>query len=103
MRLTVRAGGGDPIATVALSGELDLATAMLLEGQVDRLLTDQRNQIMVDLSDLTFCDSVGLNALVRMHGRCRAEGGWLQLRCPRGQVADVLAIVGLGHLAAEEG
>lgn len=95
MKLTIIAGDADGATTVALRGEFDLATAGELETAVERLVTAGTNRLMVDLHDVSFCDSAGLNALVRARNRCHAAGGWLRITRPVGEVADVLRISGL--------
>jgi anti-sigma B factor antagonist len=62
------------IALVALSGELDLATAPLLEGCLAPVEADGPVSIMVDLGDLIFIDSTGLGVLLRARGRAETNG-----------------------------
>jgi anti-anti-sigma factor len=50
---------------IAVSGELDSATA----GTLDDALVAVRPPIRVDLAELTFIDSAGLHALLRLHQR----------------------------------
>jgi anti-anti-sigma factor len=52
-------------------GELDLATAPLLESAFDAVFgDDDAEMIVVDLTELSFMDSTGINLLVRMHAAC---------------------------------
>jgi anti-anti-sigma factor len=52
-------------------GELDLATAPLLESAFDAAFRDDGVEIVVvDLTELTFMDSTGINLLVRVHAAC---------------------------------
>lgn len=52
-------------------GELDLATASLLESAFDSVLRDDdAEMIVVDLTELSFMDSTGVHLLLRMHGAC---------------------------------
>src|SRR5690606_41215489 len=89
--------------TVAVSGDLDLATAAELERKVERLVAGGTNRLVVDLHQVSFCDSAGLNALVRARNRCDAAGGWLRITRPVGAAAEVLRISGLWErLAAGE-
>jgi anti-anti-sigma factor len=88
-------GPGPGAATLVLCGELDLATTAVLDQQVDALVAGGRSRLTVDASGLTFCDSVGLNGLVRAKNRCDAAGGWLRVSGPHGQVAQVIGISGL--------
>jgi anti-sigma B factor antagonist len=53
-------------------GELDLATAPLLETAFDAVLgDDDAEMIVVDLTELSFMDSTGIHLLLRMHASCK--------------------------------
>ena len=52
-------------------GDLDLATAPLLESAFNAVLRDDdAEMIVVDLTELSFMDSTGIHLLIRMHGAC---------------------------------
>lgn len=52
---------------------------------------------------MTFCDSVGLAAFVRLWKRAAAVGGELVLLRPHPRVADVLSMTGLDrHIRVRE-
>jgi anti-sigma B factor antagonist len=52
-------------------GELDLATAPLLESAFDAALRgDDAEMIVVDLTELSFIDSSGIHLLIRMRAAC---------------------------------
>jgi anti-sigma B factor antagonist len=61
-------------AQIALSGELDIATAPKLEEEVRRLETEGRKLIVIDLRGLEFMDSSGLRALLAADTRARERG-----------------------------
>jgi anti-sigma B factor antagonist len=92
----------DETAVLLLAGELDMSTAPQVSDLVDEALSDGRSQILVDLSEVTFCDSTGMSAFVRGHYRCTEAGGWLRLTGAHGTVARVLAISGLSTLLGDE-
>jgi anti-sigma B factor antagonist len=81
--------------TVALGGELDLATAPELWAAIDHALARGRRRLVLDLADLVFVDSTGLGVFVRAGKELRASGGRLTLRSPGERVAKLLAITGL--------
>lgn len=85
---------GDP-AIVALTGELDIASAPKLEDHLRDLVDAGRFRLIVDLADLSFCDSTGIGTLVRANNDCLSRGGYLRLAAPSRHVARVLAVVGL--------
>jgi anti-anti-sigma factor len=68
------------VAVVALSGELDVAGAALLEHELDRVAADHdASGLVLDLRELEFMDSTGLRLMVLADDRARAEGRRLWL------------------------
>jgi anti-sigma B factor antagonist len=65
-----RAGG----AQIALTGELDIATAPKLEEEIRRLEAQARELIVIDLRGLEFMDSSGLRTLLAADTRARDRG-----------------------------
>jgi len=100
LRLDVTDDGG--IVTIALGGELDLATAPELWAAIDDALARDRLHLVLDLVDLAFVDSTGLGVFVRAGKELRAAGGRLTLRNPGERVAKLLAITRLEEVFAIE-
>ncbi|MEH1102211.1 STAS domain-containing protein [Micromonospora sp. CPCC 205561] len=94
-----RDGGG---ACLRLAGELDLSTAPELNSVIDRLVEGGERHLLVDLSQLTFCDSTGIAAFVRGDNRVAADGGWLRLTGASGRVDRVLQVTGLAQVLRYE-
>ncbi|MEH0936130.1 STAS domain-containing protein [Micromonospora psammae] len=90
-----RADGG---VCLLLAGELDLNTAGRLNDEIDRLAADGVRRLLLDLSDLTFCDSTGIAAFVRGDNRAAADGGWLRVTGATGRVDRVLQVTGLADV-----
>jgi anti-anti-sigma factor len=60
---------------IAIQGELDLATAPGLEAEFERVgALDGIERVIVDLRELAFLDSTGLEAIVKFDARSRAAG-----------------------------
>ena len=72
--LTTRIDARSDVTRVALSGELDMATAPILNDQLAALEQDGSKVILLDLGDLNFIDSAGLYALVYAYTRSRLNG-----------------------------
>jgi len=85
----------DGVATVAIRGQLDIDTAPTLEAAFDELLTRAANRIVVDLTRLDFCDSIGLSTLVVAYHHCVRTGGWLRLAGPTPFLKRLLVVVGI--------
>jgi anti-sigma B factor antagonist len=81
-----------------VSGELDMAQAIRFAGALDVLnKRTGQDDLILDLSEVTFLDSTGLRAIFQLSDR---REGHVVLRNPRGQVAQLLAIAGAdGSLA----
>jgi anti-sigma B factor antagonist len=54
--------------------------------------------LVVDMARTQFCDSAGLNVLVRAHKRARAEGGELLLVICAAAVLRIFALTGIDRL-----
>jgi anti-anti-sigma factor len=85
---------GTCTAVVTLSGELCALTAPNLQQELEQLLLNGVVGLAVDLAELTFCTSHGLDALAAVDARLREScGGTLELRNPTGIVERVVSIV----------
>jgi anti-sigma B factor antagonist len=82
-------------AIIALSGQIDIQTCRVLESAFDRLREMATTRVIVDLSGVTFCDSVGLSAFVLAHKYCTAAGGYLRLAAPTPFMIRLLQVVGV--------
>ena len=91
------------VTVIRLAGELDMASAPSLQTTVDELVSLGHCRIVLDLTELTFCDSAGLNAFIRGDRRCQPHGGWLRLQHAGGHVARVIRLSGIDHLLTYHG
>lgn len=94
IQLTVQPVGD---GVVRVSGELDVRASDRLELALGEVV-DRGGRVVLDLSGLTFCDSTGLAALVRLHKRAVAAGCTLALRSPMPRVRNLLTLTGLTRL-----
>jgi anti-anti-sigma factor len=67
------------VVRVALSGELDLASAPIVEEVLDAVISDGSAVVMVDLREVKFIDSSGLHALLRARTGADTSGKGLIL------------------------
>jgi anti-sigma B factor antagonist len=85
------------VAVLHLRGELDADTAANLHSALADLLERPVPRIVVDLSDLKFCDSVGLSAFITCKRVITARGGWLSFACANPFLTRLLETVGLSR------
>ena len=82
-------------AVLAVSGEVDVATAPRLREQLIELVNSGSNRIVVDLENVEFLDSTGLGVLVGALKRVRMSDGELALVCTAARILKVFEITGL--------
>jgi anti-sigma B factor antagonist len=93
--LSIRTERKGDLYLLAVSGELDLATCEQLNDQLELAEASDATHTLLDLSDVTFIDSTGVQTLVTAAQRARANGGGLLLYPVAGQVRKVLQVTGL--------
>jgi anti-anti-sigma factor len=71
--------GVDGTATVVISGEVDAATAPLLERALDEAGQAATDAIVVDVAEVTFMDAAGLRVLLGAQAAAAGRQARLQL------------------------
>lgn len=80
---------------LALYGELDIASARIMENALSRAAGAGAEVVVLDLAELEFIDSSGISVLVGAQLRASREGRRLVLRNLSVQAARVFAVSGL--------
>ncbi|CAN5754030.1 hypothetical protein BH10ACT1_BH10ACT1_13630 [soil metagenome] len=88
--------------TVYLSGDLDLVTSPAVHEQVSGQLAGVR-RLVVNLSEVTFCDSVGVRLFAMLHEELAAAGATLVLQDPTRMMRRLLDITGLAAVLPVHG
>ncbi|MBS2531179.1 STAS domain-containing protein [Catenulispora sp. NF23] len=83
-----------------LVGELDIATAVhpVLAGHLEPSGATGREYVVADVAGLEFCDCAGLAALLWIHRRAVARGGWLRLSAATPRMRKLLRVSMLSHV-----
>lgn len=82
----------------SLPVEIDLVDADQVREDLLSLLNRGPSLLIVDMAGTTFCDSAGVNALVRAYKRASASGAGMRLVVTSPAVQRVLAITGVDSL-----
>jgi anti-sigma B factor antagonist len=82
------------VTLVALIGELDCTNYKQLETYLARVCRRAADRIVLDLAEVTFMDSHGLNVLLRAREARNAQGGDLWLAAAHPTTAHTLRITG---------
>ncbi|WP_030768343.1 STAS domain-containing protein [Streptomyces sp. NRRL F-2664] len=91
---------GDGHVVVRIGGEMDVDRApMLKQALLDAVSgPDRPAGVILDLTDLTFCDSSGLNAILQARRVALEHGRQLRLHAPSPQVRRLLSLTGAESL-----
>ncbi|CAK7286427.1 Anti-sigma factor antagonist [Streptomyces misionensis JCM 4497] len=93
-QLTVAATITGGIHVLTPAGEIDHHTGDSLSQTLD-LSSTPRPRVVVDMRQVTFMDSSGINILIAVHRALTGAGGRLRLAAPRTAVMRTLALVGI--------
>jgi anti-sigma B factor antagonist len=91
----------DGKATVRVRGELDIATADQAYAYLRDVVDSQRGPVLMNLSELSFCDAAGLGVLARVAGYARRCGRVLKLTAARPALLRIMAITGMDEAFPE--
>lgn len=92
--MAISIGTAGPHGLVRPEGELDVGTAAQLREAVNAAL-DGHGTLVVDLSAVTFLDSVTLGVLIGAYNRTREAGGGLAVVCADEHVRRIFRITAL--------
>ncbi|MEU6991492.1 STAS domain-containing protein [Streptomyces sp. NPDC046465] len=104
MTLQVTVGEQDGWSVLCVSGEMDLLTSPVVRQRVHEAVADGRRRIVLDLSEVLFCDSSGVGVLIATRRLIRSFQGHLRLILPAKGAEDgshvnrVLAALGVRRL-----
>ncbi|MFE0174227.1 STAS domain-containing protein [Streptomyces sp. NPDC059002] len=104
MTLKVTVGEESGWAVLCVSGEMDLLTSPVLRQRVHDAVADGRRSIVLDLSEVLFCDSSGVGVLIATRRLIRSCQGRLRLILPARGAEDgshvnrVLSALGVRRL-----
>lgn len=85
----------DGVAMLLVSGEVDLAASPEFVEHLDTLILAAHSPGLVDLSDVSFLDCAGLDALVQAKARAEVGGVTLVLVAPSRSTRRMIDLAGL--------
>jgi anti-anti-sigma factor len=95
--LQIDVRNGPDRVVLRLHGELDLASAPLLQGEIAGTEASDATLIVLDLDDLEFIDSTGLRIILAAHERFQERGQMLALTRGSQQVQRLMSITRVGE------
>lgn len=94
-RLSVTVSDHPRFSVVSLAGDLDRTSAPRLEEVLSDLLARRRVRIIIDATELGFCDSTGVWTLLTTLRRTYEQNGWLRLAGVHGFLGRLLEMTRL--------
>jgi anti-anti-sigma factor len=91
--VTTRTAGSGTVVTVA--GELDVATAPRLRAGIGAVTLGRGQLLVVDLAEVTFCDSSGISALIAARNAAEAAEAGVALAAVPPRILRTFTLIGL--------
>ena len=89
--------------TIVLSGELDVASAQMLEAELEAAVAGGIEELVLDLSGIEFMDSTGLRAILHGKALCEEHRCGYSMTPAQRQVERVLKMTGVRRHARRVG
>jgi anti-anti-sigma factor len=93
--LTIEAAQGRTASRLILAGDLDMATAPLLDRAVDVLVRQGKTKLEIDFAEVRFIDSKGLAILVSASRKLGSDGPSLVLSGLTPSLMRIFEVTGL--------
>jgi anti-sigma B factor antagonist len=93
----------DDRVVVRIGGECDAATLNRLNETLEAAIDQHPQELVVDLSETTFIDSLTLGSLTATSRRVRANGGSFRIRKVAAEVRRAFEITGLDKYLLQAG
>jgi anti-sigma B factor antagonist len=65
---------------------------------VDSMVASGKNALLIDLTNLEYMNSMGLNLLIQLQTKIRVAGGKMLLACPNKKVRELIDLTKLNSL-----
>lgn len=88
---------GASVPTIAPAGALDLATSRDLQTRLAELAGETGQDAILDLSGVSFIDSVGLGVVLKAASRFHRQGKRLLIVAPEGPVHRIFEFAGVSE------
>ncbi len=87
-----------PWTVLHVRGEIDMASAPQLRQEVVRVIDRGDHDLVLDLTEVAFCDSTGIGVVVAAVKRARTAGGDVRVVCVNERLREMFAITRLDRV-----
>lgn len=95
MNLSITASTKNDVATIAVSGEVDVSNADSLRNEIEKVASENPQRVEVDLAQVAYIDSTGIGVLVGAAHRAAEAGYAFAVVNPQANVKRVLGLLGV--------
>jgi anti-sigma B factor antagonist len=88
------------VPVIRPADEVDATNAASLRAAIQSATPAGGETVVVDMSETAFCDSTGLNVLVRAHKRLEEGGGQLRLVAREATLLRIFQVTGMDSMFA---
>ncbi|MGW0485416.1 STAS domain-containing protein [Nonomuraea sp. NPDC003214] len=85
-------------AVITLVGEFDTTRCPEVTEKIAAGMSEGCVHLVVNVTELSFCDSMGLRTILEFSNRARAAGGWLRLAGVQGVLRRLLEVTGVSSV-----
>ncbi|MFH1429614.1 MAG: STAS domain-containing protein [Candidatus Margulisiibacteriota bacterium] len=93
LKIKVREEEGIPI--IDLVGEIDVYTYPQLNEVINKIISEDHSQIIVNLENVKYIDSTGLGVLASSANKIAPQKGSLHVVCTKPQIKKIFIVSGL--------
>ena len=94
-RLEIQTATEDGVYVIRLRGELDMASCDAVDAELRRAEAGSADRILLDVNELQFIDSSGLQVILKAKRRADISGRRLRITRGTGHVADMFRLTAL--------
>jgi stage II sporulation protein AA (anti-sigma F factor antagonist) len=89
--------------SVALCGEIDHHSAVIVRSEIDGMIAEHRpERLVLDLSGIDFMDSSGIGLIMGRYARMKAVGGELVVQRPNERIRRIFEMAGIERIVRIE-
>ena len=89
--------------SVALYGEIDHHSAVIVRSEIDGMIAEHRpERLVLDLSGIDFMDSSGIGLIMGRYARMKAVGGELVVQRPNERIRRIFEMAGIERIVRIE-
>lgn len=101
-QVSKRPASSEGVSHVRLVGDQDASTADALSVRLDEIIDHSGDDLVLDLTDVTFIDSATAQVLLSVRDRLDRKGNQLKLLAPPPNIGRILKLCGMSGLISHD-